>query len=79
MNVQRGEISTIEERPADANGNPTRARVLSEHSGGVVTKPLVIPHALRGGALSKGTRVIFVEFSDRSGAILMRADGETSD
>ena len=71
--VQRGEISTIEERPLD---NPTLARVLSEHSG-VITKPLTIPHDLRAGALHKGVRVIFVEFSDRSGAILMRADGET--
>ncbi len=77
MNVQRGEISTIEEQPVDANGNPTRARVLSEQSW-VVTMPLVIPRDLRVGALSKGTRVIFVEFSDRSGVIIMRADGENS-
>lgn len=76
MNIQRGEISTIENQPLDMNGNPIRARVLSGHSNGVVTKPLVIPYDLRSGALKKGTRVIFVEFADRSGAILMRADGE---
>lgn len=74
--VHRGEISTIEERPLDKDGNPTLARVLSEHSG-VITKPLTIPRDLRAGALHKGVRVIFVEFADRSGAILMRADGET--
>lgn len=76
-NVQRGEISTLD-LPIDSEGNESTARVIAEQRGGVLTKPLVIPHNLRGG-LKKGTKVIFVEFADHTGAILMRADGEYTD
>lgn len=75
-NVQRGEVSTLES-PIDSNGKQSRARVIVEQRGGVLTKPLVIPRDLRG-VLRKGTKVLFVEFTDRTGAILMRADGEYS-
>ena len=75
--IQKGKISTIE-GPADRNGNFTRARVIPEHAEGVVTKPLVIASSLRGqsGNLIKGTEVIFAVFSDQSGVIFSRADGE---
>ena len=75
--IQKGKISTIE-GPADKNGNSTRARVIPEQSDGVVTKPLVIASQLRGdaGNLNKGTDVVFVMFSDQSGIILSRTDGE---
>lgn len=76
--VQRGEVSTLE-LPLDSDGNYSMARVIAEQRGGIITKPLVIPRGLRNGALTKGTKVIFVEFSDRTGAILMRADGEYAD
>lgn len=76
-NIQRGEISTLE-FPIDSDGNRSKARVIPEQRGGVLTRPLVIPRDLRG-ALKKGTKVIFVEFADHTGAILMRADGEFTD
>ena len=60
--LQKGYISTIE-------GNT--ARVVPDQVDGSVTKPLTI-HA----SLKKGTAVVFVVFSDRSGLILSRADGE---
>ncbi len=75
MNVQRGEVSTIEPT-RDREGNPNYARIVSELADGVITKPLVIPYALRKGSLQKGAKVIYVEFADHSGVILMRADGE---
>lgn len=76
--IQRGKISTIE-GPTDANGNYTRARVISEQTDGVVTRPLVIVEQLRGasGNLSKGTEVVFAVFPDQNGIILCRADGES--
>lgn len=75
--IQKGKISTIE-GPTDRNGNYTRARVIPEHADGVVTKPLVIASQLRGksGNLTKGTEVVFAAFSDQSGIILSRTDGE---
>ena len=75
--IQKGKISTID-GPADENGNSTRARVIPEQSDGVVTKPLVIASNLRGtaGKLTKGTEVVFAVFSDQSGIIFSRADGE---
>ena len=75
--IQKGKISTIE-GPLDDNGNNTKARVIPEQSDGVVTKPLVITKQLRGesGKLAKGTDVIFAVFSDQSGIVLCRADGE---
>ena len=77
MNVQKGEISTIE-TTRDKNGDPNYARVISDTADRTISKPLVIPSALRKGALKKGTEVIYVEFADHSGAILMRADGDVS-
>jgi hypothetical protein len=76
--IQKGKISTIE-GPLDKNGNQTRARIIPEQSDGIVTKPLVIIDTLRGdaGNLTKGTDVVFVVFSDQSGIILSRADGES--
>ena len=76
-NIQCGTISTFES-PFDSDGNATKARVIPDQRKGVLTRPLVIPCTLRGDALKKGTRVIFVEFSHRTGAIIMRADGEDS-
>ncbi len=75
--IQKGKISTIE-GPADRNGNYTRARVIPEQADGVVTKPLVIASQLRGesGNLTKGTEVVFAVFSDQSGIIFSRTDGE---
>lgn len=73
-NVQRGEVSTLEQ-PLDEDGNFLSARVIAEGRGGIITRPLTIPSALRS-KLKKGDNVIFVEFSDRTGVILMRADGE---
>lgn len=67
--LQKGYISTIE-------GNT--ARVVPDQVDGSVTKPLTIHASLRGdaGSLKKGTAVVFVVFSDRSGLILSRVDGE---
>ena len=75
--IQKGKISTIE-GPDDKNGNKTRARVIPEQGDGVVTKPLVIDSCIRGqnGMLEKGTEVVFSVFSDQTGIILARADGE---
>lgn len=73
-NVQRGQISTLEP-PFDEGGNCKAARIIAEGRGGIITKPLAIPTALRA-ELKKGDSVIFVEFADRSGAIIMRTDGE---
>lgn len=75
--IQKGKISTIV-GPNDANGNGTRARVIPEQADGIITKPLVISSLLRGknGNLTKGTEVVFALFSDQSGIILSRADGE---
>ena len=77
MDVKRGEISTIE-TTRDRYGYPNYARVVSETADKTITKPLVIPSTLRRGALKKGTKVLYVEFADYSGAIIMRGDGETS-
>lgn len=79
-NIEKGKISTIE-GPADANGNYTRARVIPEQADGVITRPLIISSQLRGkaGNLTKGTEVVFAVFSDLSGVIFCRADGELYD
>ena len=75
--IFKGKISTIE-GPTDRNGNLTRARVIPAQADGVVTKPLVIASQLRGeeGNLNKGTEVVYTVFSDQTGIILSRADGE---
>ena len=75
--LQKGKISTIE-GPLDKNGNHTLARVIPEHSSGIVTKPLVLISSLRGdaGNLSKGTEIVFAVFPDQSGIVICRADGE---
>ena len=77
--IQKGKISTIE-GPEDENGNSTRARVIPDRAGGIVTKPLVIAQQLRGSAvnLTKGTEVVFTVFPDQTGIILSLADGSAS-
>lgn len=74
MEVYRGIISTLEE-PYDDEGNATKARVASADSG-LLTRALTVPRRLRGETLTKGTGVLYVEYPDSSGAILMRTDGE---
>lgn len=68
-NMEKGTIASI---------NGTKAKVLTP--AGVVTSELVIPRHLRGasGNLSKGVAVVYVEFEDRTGLIMGRADGEWS-
>ena len=75
--IQKGKISTIE-GPYDSAGNPTLARVIPDNNDGLVTRPLIINHLLRGasGNLKKGTSVVFAVFADNTGVILCRADGE---
>ena len=41
--------------------------------------PLTVPKHLRGGLTEKDTPVIYVEFPDYTGAVLMRMDGEEPD
>lgn len=78
-NIHKGKISKIE-GPADKNGNETMARVVPDLAAEIVTAPLVIPWWLRGqmGKLKPESEILFVLFSDQSGMILSRADGEWS-
>lgn len=69
MDVKKGKISTIE---------GDKARVVAD-DGETVTMPLTVPKHLRGELTEKDTPVIYVEFSDYTGAILMRMDGEEPD
>ena len=75
--IQKGKISTIE-GPEDENGNSTRARVIPDRAGGIVTKPLAICEQMRGSdKLTKGAEVVFAIFPDQTGIILCFADGST--
>lgn len=69
MDVKKGKISTVED---------DKARVVAD-DGETVTMPLTVPKHLRGELTEKDTPVIYVEFSDYTGAILMRMDGEEPD
>ena len=66
MDVKKGKISTVEGE---------KARVVAD-DGETVTMPLTVPKHLRGQLTEKDTPVIYVEFPDYTGAILMRMDGE---
>lgn len=66
MDVKKGKISTVE---------GDKARVVAD-DGETVTMPLTVPKHLRGQLIEKDTPVIYVEFPDYTGAILMRMDGE---
>lgn len=61
----------------DASGDYTKAKVQSVFSEGTTTMPLTIPTHLRGnkGMLKKGTEVVYTVFSDETGMILSRMDG----
>lgn len=67
--INKGKIASI-------SGNT--ARVVPSDSGAKPTAKITIPWHLRGGTgnLQKGTEVVFVEFSDSTGLLLGRADGE---
>lgn len=66
MNVKKGKISSFDGETA---------RVVAA-DGETVTMPLAVPLCLREGMLEKDTPVIYVEFDDYTGAVIMRADGE---
>lgn len=72
MEVKKGKISTVEGEDGEL------ARVVAE-DGETVTMPLAVPKHLRGELTEKDTPVIYVEFTDYTGAILMRADGEETE
>lgn len=61
---------------ASVSGNT--ARVVPIDASAKPTAKITIPWHLRGGAgnLKKGTEVVYVEFSDATGLLLGRADGE---
>lgn len=69
MDVKKGKISTVE---------GDKARVVAD-DGETVTMPLTVPKHLRGGLTEKDTPVVYVEFSDYTGVILMRMDGDEPD
>lgn len=69
MIVKKGRISTME---------GDKARVVAD-DGETVTMPLTVPKHLRGRLTAKDTPVIYVEFPDYTGAVLMRMDGEEPD
>lgn len=69
MDVKKGRISTVE---------GDKARVVAD-DGETVTMPLTVPKHLRGRLTAKDTPVIYVEFPDYTGAVLMRMDGEEPD
>lgn len=77
MMLEHGMIDDILP-PMDADGLPTRAKVLPGSTAAAPTMPLVIPWQLRGelGGLAIGTDVVFCVFDDCTGMILARADGE---
>lgn len=79
--VEKGIIVTIEDQPRDRQGRRMRAKVQPCTKKEIVTKPLVIPHWLRGpkGNLKKGREVIFCVFDDYTGMIFSRVDGELPD
>lgn len=54
------------------------ARVVPSDASAKPTAKITIPWHLRGdtGKLKKGTEVVYVEFSDSTGLLLGRADGE---
>ena len=47
--------------------------------GETVTMPLTIPKHLRRELTEKDTPVVYVEFADYTGVILMRMDGDEPD
>ncbi len=56
------------------------ARVVQSSEGSLVSPTLVIPWHLRdNGAIEKNVEVIYVTFTDQTGMILNRADGELED
>lgn len=67
--INKGKIASI-------SGNT--ARVVPVDATGRPTARITIPWHLRGdtGNLKKGTEVVYVEFSDSTGLLLGRADGE---
>lgn len=67
--INKGTIAIID-------GN--MARVVPSDKGARTTAKIVIPWHLRGasGNLKKGTPVVYVEFSDGTGLLLGRADGD---
>ena len=69
MDVKKGKISTVE---------GDKARVVAD-DGDTVTMPLTVPKHLRGELTEKDTPVVYVEFPDYTGVILMRMDGDEPD
>ena len=69
MDVKKGKISTVE---------GDKARVVAD-DGETVTMPLTVPKHLRGELTEKDTPVLYVEFPDYTGVILMRMDGDEPD
>lgn len=69
MDVKKGKISTVE---------GDKARVVAG-DGISVTMPLTVPKHLRGELTEKDTPVVYVEFPDYTGVILMRMDGDEPD
>ena len=69
MDVKKGKISTVE---------GDKARVVAD-DGETVTMPLTVPKHLRGELTEKDAPVVYVEFSDYTGVILMRVDGDEPD
>lgn len=66
--ITKGRISSV-----TADGKT--AAVVPAFSGGVVSHSLVIPADLRG-KLETGTEVVYCAFSDGTGVIICRLDGE---
>ena len=64
--VYKGIVSTL--------SNDGKTVMVTPHTGGIVTFPLVVPFFLVG-ALPIGTAVVYTVFEDNTGIVLSRADG----
>ena len=74
--MQKGKISSF--GLTDGNGLYKEAKVLPDTEAGMTTRFLTIPWYLRGsmGNLEINTEVVFETFSDLTGFIFARFDGE---
>ena len=68
--INKGKVSAILQDGKSVSVKP--------FTGSGVTMPLVVPTFLQGG-LSVDTEIVYASFSDGTGIVLARMDGQTAD